>query len=117
MLTAEAERADQGASMGVRLLTDVKALFTMRAPGGAPLLDDEGRPQFYAGLFTDAILSGLYVMPEAPWSSYYGRQLSARDLAGLLGAFGVESQNVRIGDSVRKGYRANDLWDAWTRYA
>jgi hypothetical protein len=116
VLTAEAERADAGASMGVRLLADLRDLFTMRAPDGTPLLNTDGQPQFYAGLFTDNILSGLYSMAEAPWNNYYGRQISARDMSNLLGTFGIESQNVRLGDQVRKGYRSRDLWDAWHRY-
>jgi hypothetical protein len=56
-------------------------------------------------------------MAEAPWNNYYGRQMSARDMSNLLGTFGIESQNVRLGDQVRKGYRSQDLWDAWHRYA
>ena len=118
VLTAEAEKADSGASMGVRLLADLRSLFTMRVagPDSAPLPGARGEQQFYPGLFTDDILSGLRTMAEAPWASYYGRELSARDLAGLLGQFGVESREVRIGNQHRKGYRADDLWDAWTRY-
>jgi hypothetical protein len=116
VLTAEAERADAGATMGVRLLGDLREVFTIRALNGAPLLNGDGRPQLYDRLFTESILSGLYGIAEAPWASYYGRQLSARDLATLLGQFSVESRTVRIGESVRKGYVAADLWDVWQRY-
>lgn len=116
VLTAEAEHADTSASMGVRLLADLRDLFTMRAQTGAPLLSDDGHLQFYSALFTDTILSGLHSMAEAPWNNYYGRQISARDLSNLLGTFDIESQNVRLGDQVRKGYRSQDLWDAWHRY-
>jgi hypothetical protein len=66
VLTAEAEHADTSASMGVRLLADLRDLFTMRAQTGAPLPSDDGHLQFYAALFTDTILSGLYAMTEAP---------------------------------------------------
>jgi Protein of unknown function (DUF3631) len=116
VLTTEAERADAGASMAVRLLADLRSVFTMTAQNGEPLLDAWGRPQFCPALFTDSILGALYTIAESPWASYYGRQFSARDLAGLLGQFGVESREVRIGNDHRKGYRAEDLWDAWTRY-
>jgi hypothetical protein len=101
----------------VRLLADLRDIFTVRAQNGMPLFNGDGQPQFYAALFTDSILSGLYSIAEAPWSNYYGRQLNARDLAGLFGQFGVESREVRIGAEHRKGYRCDDLWDAWTRYA
>jgi hypothetical protein len=116
VLTAEAERADTGGSMGMRLLADLKDIFTIRAENGVPVPDAYGRLQHHAALFTDWILSALYAIPEAPWSNYYGRQLSPRDLATLLGQFDVESREVRIGPEHRKGYRAADLWDAWTRY-
>jgi hypothetical protein len=117
VLTAEAERADAGVSMAMRLLADLRELFTIRMPDGTPALNAAGQQQFYTALFTGSILSGLLAIPEAPWASYYGRPFSDRDLAGLLGQFGVESREVRIGAEHRKGYRADDLWDAWTRYA
>jgi len=118
VLTAEAEKADSSASMGARLLIDLKSLFTMRVagPDSEPLPDARGAPQYYAALFTDVILTGLHMMTEAPWNNYYGRQISARDLAGLLGQFGVDSREVRIEAEHRKGDHAADLWDAWTRY-
>jgi hypothetical protein len=55
-------------------------------------------------------------MSESPWASYYGRQITARDLASLLGQFDIEPREVRIADVHRKGYRRDDLWDAWVRY-
>jgi hypothetical protein len=116
VFTAEAERADAGSSMGLRLLADLQTLFTIRAQNGSPMLNADGQPQMYQGLFTDSILSGLWGMSESPWNIYYGRQMSARDLASLLATFDVESKNVRLGSDVRKGYLAADLWDAWQRY-
>jgi hypothetical protein len=117
VLTGEAEKADAGASMALRLLADLRELFTVRMQDGTPMLNGAGQAQFYPALFTGSILSGLLMIPEAPWASYYGRPFSDRDLAGLLGQFGVESREVRIGAEHRKGYRADNLWDAWTRYA
>jgi Protein of unknown function (DUF3631) len=76
VLTAEAERADTGASMSVRLLADLRHVFTMRAPDGSPVLNEAGQVLYHPGLFTDLILSDLHAIPEAPWGSYYGRQLS-----------------------------------------
>lgn len=52
VLTAEAERADATATMGLRLLGDLRAVFTIRALNGEPMLNEDGQPQFYAGLFT-----------------------------------------------------------------
>ena len=115
-LTEESEKAAAGASMALRLLADLRELFTMKTPDGTLMPGANGQPQFYPALFTGNILSGLWMVPEAPWASYYGRQFSDRDLASLLGQFGVESREVRIRDEHRKGYRAEDLWDAWMRY-
>ena len=116
VLTAEAERADASATMGLRLLTDLRQVFTMRDSGGTVITDGYDRPQYHDALFTEWILGALCKMPEAPWSSYYGRNISPRDLASLLEAFGVESKNVRIAGQVRKGYARDDLFDAWQRY-
>jgi Protein of unknown function (DUF3631) len=116
-LTSEAEKADAGASMALRLLADLRELFTIKTPEGIPMLDARGQKQLYPALFTNNILSGLVAIPEAPWERYYGRTFSDRDLAGLLGQFGIKSREVRIGTDHRKGYSAADLWDTWTRYA
>ena len=115
-LTEESEKAAAGASMALRLLADLRTLFTVWAPDGTQQVID-GQPQFYTAMFTGSILSGLWMLPEAPWASYYGRQFSDRDLASLLSQFGIESREVRIKDEHRKGYRCDDFWDAWTRYA
>ena len=67
-LTGEAEKEAAGASMALRLLADLKTLFTVWAPDGTQLLRD-GQPQFYTALFTGNILSGLWMVPEAPWAA------------------------------------------------
>jgi hypothetical protein len=116
VLTEEAEKSDAGASMGVRLLADLRDLFTVKDREGTPVLNANGQRQFYPALFTDTILSCLHAIAEAPWSSYYGRELNARDLASLLSQFGAEPKNIRNGETVLKGYCSADLWDAWQRY-
>jgi hypothetical protein len=67
------------------------------------------------------LLTELVRMEEAPWGSYYGRQLDARDLAGLLRHYDVSSTNVRMKDvgegrDNAKGYRRDDLYEVWERY-
>jgi Protein of unknown function (DUF3631) len=37
-------------------------------------------------------------------------------LATMLGRYEAASKPVRIGETVRKGYTAEDLWESWSRY-
>lgn len=45
-----------------------------------------------------------------------GSGLDSRGLARLLKPYGVRPTSVRIGDKTPKGYRRDDLADAWARY-
>ncbi len=67
-------------------------------------------------LHGETILNGLHKIPEAPWGDYFGKPLNARGLAKLLRPYGIRSRDVWIADQNRKGYRREDLWDAWQRY-
>lgn len=98
-------------SLGVRLLTDLHDAFTINR-------DNDGHPVEYADhLSTDEILSALHAQEEAPWGDLRGKPLDQRGLANRLRPYGVRSKQVRIDkDTTLKGYRRQDLWDAWTRY-
>jgi Protein of unknown function (DUF3631) len=67
-------------------------------------------------LFTETILERLHKIEESPWGDWYGKPLTARNLAKLLRAYRVKSKNIRIGDEQAKGYRREDLADSWHRY-
>jgi len=96
------DRADDQATMRVRLLTDVKALFA----------ENNRR-----GISTDRMIAELTAMDESPWGNYYGHPIEPRDLAALLRHFGVRSENLKMKDGgVRKGYKRGPLQDAWERY-
>ena len=86
-------------SLGVRLLADLREVFG----------DQDA-------MSTEAILTALRNMDEAPWGDLKGKPLDPRGLAGRLRQYGVKSTNVRIGDSVPKGYLRTDLHDPWARY-
>jgi Protein of unknown function (DUF3631) len=86
-------------SLGVRLLADLREVF-----------GDAG------SMSTDAILTALREMDEAPWADLKGKPLNPRGLASYLRKYGVRSGNVRIGESVFKGYQRTDLHDPWLRY-
>lgn len=100
LLSAEADDAAE-ATLGVRLLAELKEVFA-----GA------------TALHTATIIERLCALPEAPWSDYYGRRVTDRDLAKILRPYGVRSKTVREPDNDRtgKGYHAHDLADAWSRY-
>jgi hypothetical protein len=54
---------------------------------------------------------------ELPFGGYRnGQGLDGRGLARLLKPYEVKSTTIRVGDKTPKGYRADDLQDAWARY-
>lgn len=91
--------ASREASLGVRLLTDLRTVF-----------GDEER------LATETILERLHKLDEAPWADLRGRPLDARGLARRLGGYEVSSTQLKVDGTKYRGYRREDLWDAWTRY-
>jgi len=88
------------ATSGERLLSDLREVW-----------NDE--PHFA----TAELLRRLHALEESPWGDWYGRPLSARDLAKLLRPYRIKSRSVRLPDgSTPKGYSRTDLEDAWSRY-
>ena len=65
---------------------------------------------------TEQILEALHAIDEAPWDDLYGKPLNPRGLAQRLRRYEVSSTSVRVGDWTGKGYRKEDLHDAWARY-
>jgi len=95
-----AAAGDAEFSFGERLLVDLRAVF-----GEVP------------ALWTAAIIEQLAKLDEAPWADYYGQRITDRGIAKLLRPYGIRSRDVKLNDVVRKGYRREDLYDAWQRYA
>jgi hypothetical protein len=105
------DRPDDQESMRVRLLRDVRTVFQSR--NGA------------RGIATTDLLDALHAMEESPWLTYYGRGLDPRDLSSLLAHYGIGPKPLRVrakfrdqygGKDVVKGYKRDDLHDAWERY-
>jgi hypothetical protein len=96
-------REDGGGSLGVRLLTDLKAVW-------------DGTE----GMHTERILELLNALDEAPWGDLKGKPLDSRRLARMLAKYGVKPADVRAVvagvEKNRKGYRRADLHDPWRRY-
>ncbi|WP_217197059.1 DUF3631 domain-containing protein [Streptomyces buecherae] len=104
-LVAAATAGDK-ASLGIRLLTDLRDTVFCGA---------DRMP-------TAQILAGLTAMDEAPWADMNGKPLDSRQLAKRLGEYvtadnePIKARNIRTGSGVVKGYYASDLYDAWKRY-
>lgn len=101
------ERLDDQESMRLRLLSDIKAVFERR---------DARAQKRSRGIATNDLLAALHAIEEAPWATYYGRGLEARDLANLLRHYGLHSGPLRIKGDVKKGYKRDPLHEAWERY-
>jgi hypothetical protein len=91
--------ATREASLGVRLLADLRDVF-----GGADSLD------------TDTILGKLLALGEAPWADLRGKPLDPRGLARRLRQYGIASTKVWTNGKSLRGYKRDDLWDTWSRY-
>jgi hypothetical protein len=87
-------------SLGIRLLADLRTVFSGRD-----------------AMTTDAVLTALHELEEAPWGELVGgKPLNARGLAKRLAGYDVKPKSVRIGAKVVRGYAREDLADAWSRY-
>jgi hypothetical protein len=99
-MVAEADSDSGEATLARRLLADLQEVF-----GDA------------TNLYTTTILDRLHKIEDAPWGNYFGRQITSNDLAKLLKDYRVKSADVREqGGTNKKGYRRDDLHDAWSRY-
>ncbi|MFG2117830.1 DUF3631 domain-containing protein [Streptomyces sp. NPDC048710] len=106
-LIKAAQEGDE-ASLGVRLLTDL-------------------RDKVFCGadrMPTAAILEVLLGLDDAPWADMNddGKPLTARGLSKLLSQYvrpdntPIRPRGIRVGSGTPKGYYADDLADAWARY-
>lgn len=94
-----AESKQSTPSLGVRLLHDLRAVF-----GDAE------------ALATQEILTRLCELDESPWGDLRGKPLDSRGLSSRLRPYGIKPTTVRLGTQTPKGYRREDLHDAWKRY-
>ncbi|MET3986494.1 DUF3631 domain-containing protein [Streptomyces sp. PvR034] len=98
--------ADDKGSIGIRLLTDLRD----QVFGDADKLP------------TVNILARLNALDDAPWADMGGKPLDSRGIARMLREYStsgnkpVAARPVRTGADVVRGYYAEDLRDAWTRY-
>jgi hypothetical protein len=67
-------------------------------------------------VFTEAILTELHALDEAPWKDLNGKGLDSRGLSLRLRQYGIKPKQIREGSTSKKGYQRADLADAWARY-
>jgi hypothetical protein len=94
----------QMTSPGVRLLADLREIFTHAGTGR---------------LRTTDILTALCDLDEAPWGDLDGKPLDARRLARELDRYGVKPTPFKENSKTVKGYQTtgpHGLADAWDRY-
>lgn len=94
---------DPAPASNLALLADIRALVPM----------GDG-----AGPTTAHLIERLTADSERPWATIRrGRKLDARELAERLRVFGLRPATIRLGqDAFARGYRREDLRDAFERY-
>jgi hypothetical protein len=99
--TIVAGRVAEDASIGVRLLADLRVLY-----------------QGHDRMSSKALCEQLNGLEESPWGGWHaGNGIGQRDLAKRLKPYGIESKDVRLPDGTHpKGYLREDFEDAWARY-
>ena len=69
-------------------------------------------------IHTKDLLGRLVEIEGAAWGDWkQGRPLSDRGLSSLLRDFGIKSRDVRIAETVKKGYRFEDFEAVWVSYS
>ena len=85
----------------MQLLTDIKEIFSVRASHTIKSND---------------LISALWEIEESPWADFKVRGLTTRDLARMLGNYGIKPSVNRVGPTTARGYSSYDFHDAWSRY-
>jgi hypothetical protein len=93
------ERRDDEASLGVKLLADIRGLF----------LEEK--------MTCKALAGGLNELDQAPWGGWReGAGLTTRLLGWKLKPYGIRARKLRVGDETHNGYEREQFEDAWSRY-
>jgi hypothetical protein len=101
-VVCKATRADD-ASIGVTLLSDIRAVFDERKTDTVP---------------SAVLVESLCQIEGRPWAEWkHGIGMTANNLARQLKNFKVYPGKIRLGPTeTAQGYRRGDYEDAWSRY-
>jgi len=94
---------DRRASLGVRLLSDLRIIF------GEEIA-------LHTQTIIDRLATGAGLEDDAPWGDLHGHPLGKRALASMLAKYNVRPTKVTVSGRTLQGYRREALWDAWVRY-
>jgi putative DNA primase/helicase len=99
---AASTAASDDQSVRVRLLNDIRSIFTER----------------HADKMASAeLVAALVGIEERPWAEWKaGKPITPNSLAGLLKPFGILPGTIRVGDTTPKGYQLAHFQDAFERY-
>lgn len=97
------EATAQPASIGVRLLADVRQIFAA---------ENTDR------MVTAELIRELHAIEDGPWTDVQGKPLDSRRLAKELDRYLVRPKDLKVSGKTLKGYRIDGggLADAWSRY-
>ncbi|TVT50725.1 DUF3631 domain-containing protein [Amycolatopsis rhizosphaerae] len=98
------EAGPQTVSTGVRLLADIRQIFTAQATDR---------------MVTAELIRELHALEDSPWTDLQGKPLDSRRLAKELDRYLVRPKDLKVNGKTLKGYRIdgdNGLADAWSRY-
>jgi hypothetical protein len=105
-LAVQTGLAVEDENIAVQLLADLRFIFD----------DEEGRDR----LGSDELCKRLRALEDRDWASWGSRRkqpgLDQRDLSKLLRRFSIKPGTVRLTDRTVKGYKREDLEEAWSRY-
>jgi hypothetical protein len=98
---AEAKKEDQ--SVGTRLLSDIREIFTTRPESDR--------------ISSTELASTLGLMEGRPWAEWRnGKPMTAAAMARMLSPFGIFSRTRRAGTDTFKGYLYSDFEEAFSSY-
>ncbi|KAA9164979.1 DUF3631 domain-containing protein [Amycolatopsis acidicola] len=98
------EAGSRPASLGVRLLADMRDIFTARGTDR---------------MVTAELIRELHDVEDGPWTDLQGKPLDSRRLAKELERYLVRPKDIKVNGKALKGYRVDGdggLTDAWSRY-
>lgn len=95
-----ADAKDKPATLGIKLLSDIRVILTERER-----------------LSTHELLDVLIKLELSPWASIKGEPIDSRFLARTLTKYDIEtSKSFKINGQVLRGYDRSQFVDAWARY-
>jgi putative DNA primase/helicase len=91
-------------SLGVELLTDIRAVFR-----------DQGDPD---AIPTKEMIEHLAALDSRPWASWgrSGKEITAHALGRILKRYKIKPKQRRDGSTRERGYNRSDFEDVWIRY-